>query len=168
MKTSMNSIIVKKSGPQWCVESSWWLMGCTWCFTHCFWILAPCSSSTSSTSSMFSQLAVCTLMVHLGLWDVFHCTEEKPSLWKTQICVHAQACKAMGALRWSQVTLLGTRTPCQCLFMQYLCVKWWTPWSGHPCVLYTGTSPLRVKICVCVNDRCSKVAIYVNLLCVTS
>lgn len=76
-----------------------------------------------STSSMFSQLAVCTLMVHLGLWDVFHCTEEKPSLWKTQICVHAQACKAMGALRWSLVTLLGTRTPCLCLFMQYLCVK---------------------------------------------
>lgn len=117
--------------------------------------------------AMFSQLAVRPLMVHLGLWDVFHCPEEKPSLWKTQICVHAYACKAMGALRWSLLTPLGTRTPSLCLFMQYLCVKWWTPWSGHLCVLYTGTSPLRVKICVCVNDRCSKVAIYANL-CVTS
>lgn len=165
MKTSMNSIIVKKSGPQWCVESSWWLMGCTWCFTHCFWILAPCSSSTSSTSSSAPHLCLAgSACINGAPWPL-GCV----SLYrgKTQICVHAQACKAMGALRWSLVTLLGTSTPCLCLFMQYLCVKWWTPWSGHLCVLYT-TSPLRVKICVCVNDRCSKVAIYVSLLCVTS
>lgn len=160
-------------------------MGCTWCFTQCFWILAPCSSSTSSSSSSAPHLLLPRLVVihaasyvfpagsayingAVGLWDVFHCTEEKPSLWKTQICVHAQACKAMGALRWSLVTLLGTSTPCLCLFMQYLCVKWWTPWSGHLCILYTGASPLRVKILVCVNDGCSKVAVYVNLLYVTS
>lgn len=92
--------------------------------------------------AMFSQLVLHTSKGHRGV--AFTVRGKTLCLKVKSVC---RCVKWWGALRWSSVTLCCTSSACLCVFIQYVCVKWWTPWGGH---LYLF-SRMCLHVCECMH-----------------